>query len=115
MNLAHHLEQSAFFFPDRPAVCQGGVETTYARLNDSANRVATALIKLGVKPGDHIGLCTPNSTDWIIFYFGVLKAGAVAVTLSAMLTGDELANLIHHARPRFLFIAPVQTPMKPKG
>jgi long-chain acyl-CoA synthetase len=106
MNLAHHLEQSAFFFPERPAVCQGGVETTYARLNDSANRVATALIKLGVTPGDHIGLCTPNSTDWIIFYFGVLKAGAVAVTLSGMLTGEELATLIHHAGPRFLFIAP---------
>ncbi|MBI4767397.1 MAG: AMP-binding protein [Deltaproteobacteria bacterium] len=106
MNLAHHLEQSAFFFPDRPAVYQGGVETTYARLNDSANRVATALIKLGVRPGDHIGLCTPNSTDWIIFYFGLLKAGAVAVTLSGMLTGEELATLIHHARPRFLYIAP---------
>ena len=38
----------------------------------------------------------------------MLKAGAVAVTLSAMLTGDELANLVHHARPRFLFIAPTR-------
>ncbi len=30
MNLAHYLEQSAFFFPDRPAVRQDGVETTYS-------------------------------------------------------------------------------------
>lgn len=106
MNLAHYLEQSAFFFPDRPAVRQDDVEMTYRQMNDSVNRVATALIRLGVKPGDHIGLCAPNSTEWIIFYFGVLKTGAVAVTLSALLTGDELANLVHHARPRFLFIAP---------
>jgi long-chain acyl-CoA synthetase len=106
MNLAQNLEQSAFFFPDHPAVCQDGVETTYGHLNNSANRVATALIKLGIKPGDHIGLCAPNSMEWIVFYFGVLKAGAVAVTLSAMLTSDELANLVHHARPCFLFIAP---------
>jgi long-chain acyl-CoA synthetase len=108
MNLAHHLEQSAFFFPDRPAIRQAGVEMTYAQLNDSANRVATALIKMGIKPGDHVGLCTPNSTDWIIFYFGVLKAGAIAVTLSAMLTGDEMANLVNHARPRFIYITPAK-------
>ena len=49
---------------------------------------------MGVKPGEHVGLCAPNSVDWIVFYFGVLKAGAVAVTLSGLLTGDELVNLL---------------------
>ena len=44
-----------------------------------------------------------NSADWIAFYFGVLKTGAVAVTLSGVLTGDELVNLVNHSRPRFLF------------
>jgi long-chain acyl-CoA synthetase len=77
MNLARNLEASAFFFPD--------------------------LIRLGVKPGEHVGLCSLNSADWIAFYFGVLKAGAVAVTLSGVLTGDELALLVNHARPRFIF------------
>lgn len=108
MNLAHHLEQSAFFFPDRPAVRQDCVEMTFAQLHDSVNRVATGLIKMGIRPGDHIGLCAPNSTEWIIFYFGVLKAGAIAVTLSAMLTKDELANLVRHAKPRFVYIAPTR-------
>ena len=103
MNLAQNLEASAFFFPDRPAVRQAGFEMTYGQLNDQANRVATGLIKMGVKPGDHVGLCAPNSADWIVFYFGVLKAGAVAVTLSGLLTGDELANLGNHSKPRFIF------------
>jgi long-chain acyl-CoA synthetase len=103
MNLAHNLELSAFFFPNRPAVRQGSIEMTYAQLNDQANRIATGLIKMGVKPGEFIGLCALNSADWIVFYFGVLKAGAVAVTLSGMLTGGELANLVNHAKPRFLF------------
>ena len=105
MNLAHNLEASAFFFPDRPAVRQAGSEWTYAQLNDQANRIATGLIKMGVKPGEHIGLCAPNSADWIIFYFGVLKAGAVAVTLSGVLTGDELARLVNHSKPRLIFAA----------
>jgi long-chain acyl-CoA synthetase len=76
---------------------------TYAQLNDQANRIATGLIKMGVKPGEFIGLCALNSADWIAFYFGVLKAGAVAITLSGTLTGDELANLVNHSKPRFLF------------
>jgi long-chain acyl-CoA synthetase len=103
MNLAHNLELSAFFFPDRPAVRQGSLEMTYAQLNDQANRIATGLIKMGVKPGELIGLCALNSADWIAFYFGVLKTGAVAVTLSGTLTGDELARLVSHSKPRLVF------------
>lgn len=103
MNLAQNLEFSAFVFPDRPAIRERGIEMTYAQLNDRASRVATGLIKMGVKPGDHVGLCTLNSADWIAFYFGVLKTGAVAVTLSGVLSGDELAILVNHAKPRFIF------------
>ena len=110
MNLAHNLELSAFFFPDRPAVRQDRLELTYAQLNDQANRIATGLIKMGVKPGDLVGLCALNSADWIAFYFGVLKAGAVAVTLSGMLTGDELVNLVSHAKLRFIFAAETKLP-----
>jgi long-chain acyl-CoA synthetase len=103
MNCAQNLEISAFFFPERPAIREAGSEKTYAQLNDQANRIATGLIKVGLKSGDLVGLCAPNSGDWIAFYFGVLKAGAVAVTLSGVLTGDELRNLVSHSRPRFIF------------
>ncbi len=105
MNLSHNLELSAFFFPDRPAIREAGSELTYAQLNDQANRIATGLIQLGLKPGEFVGLCAPNSSDWITFYFGVLKTGAVAVTLSGVLTGDELKNLVKHSNPRFIFAA----------
>jgi long-chain acyl-CoA synthetase len=103
MNLAVNLERSAFYFHDRPAISEDGLEISYAMLNEQANRVATALIKLGIKPGDHLGLCAPNSPDWLIFYFGVLKAGAVAVTLSSLLSKDEFCLLINHAKLKFLF------------
>lgn len=106
MNLANNLEASAIYFPDRPAIRQGNLEWTYGELNQRANQVATGLIKLGIKPGDYIGLCSLNSPDWIAFYFGTLKAGAVAVTLSGLLTGDELAYLIDHGKPRMLFTEP---------
>jgi long-chain acyl-CoA synthetase len=103
MNLARNLENAAFYFPDRAALREGGVQINYAQLNDQANRVATALIEKGLQPGELVGLCAPNSMDWISIYFGVLKTGAVAVTLSSLLRGEELALLVNHARPRFVF------------
>jgi long-chain acyl-CoA synthetase len=103
MNLARNLENSALFFPDRPALSEAGVEITYAQLNDQANRIATGLIKMGVKPGELVGLCAPNSSEWIAIYFGIIKTGASAITLAGSLTGDELTNLVKHASPRFMF------------
>ncbi len=106
MNLATNLESSAFFFPERPALCENDLEVSYAALNDRASRIATGLLRLGVKPGDHIGLCAPNSSDWIAFYFGVLKTGAIAITLSSLLTPDEMTLLVNHSKPRFMFTVP---------
>jgi long-chain acyl-CoA synthetase len=103
MNVAGNLERSARFFPDNPAVSFAGRETTYSRLDDEASRVASALIKMGLIPGDHVALCGANCLEWIIAYFGVLKAGAVAVTLSGALSSDELALLANHAKPRLVF------------
>jgi len=105
MNLATNLERSALFFPDRPAVSDVGVEMSYGQLNDRSNRIATGLIKMGVRAGDRIGLCAPNTADWIAFYFGVLKAGAISMTLSSLLKPDELALLVNHAKPRIIFTA----------
>ncbi|MCX8111501.1 MAG: AMP-binding protein [Syntrophorhabdaceae bacterium] len=103
MNLTSNLERSAFFFKSRPAISEGSIETSYGQLNVEVNKVATALIKMGIKPHDHVGICAPNSKEWIIFYFGVIKTGAIAVTLSNTLSYNELAFLISHAKPRYIF------------
>jgi long-chain acyl-CoA synthetase len=104
MNLARNLERSAFFFPDRPAVSEAAREMTYVQLNEKANRVATALMGMGIQPGEHVGLCAPNSGDWLAFYFGTLKLGAVAVTYSPLLKKDEMNLLIGHSHPRVLLV-----------
>ena len=103
MNIATNLEWSARYFPKRLAISQEGAPTSYAELNQMANRVATALVDLNIHPGDHIGLYAPNSGDWIAFYFGALKVGAVPVTLSSQLSPDELSLLLNHSQPRMIF------------
>jgi long-chain acyl-CoA synthetase len=111
MNIAHNLEYSARFFPNRPAVCSGDVQITYSRFNEQVNRAATGLLNLGIRPGDLIGLCAPNSVEWLVFYFGALKAGATAVTYPNALTSVELIPLLEHSRPRLLFTTPDKLPV----
>ena len=103
MNIAKNLESPAYFFPERPMIREGSSVIPYSRFNEHANRVATALLKLGVGPGDHVGLCAPNSGQWLAIYFGAIKVGAVAVTLPSTLTRDELDFLIKESVPKVIF------------
>jgi long-chain acyl-CoA synthetase len=103
MNLAHHLERSAFHFPDRVAVEDGNREIRYGEFNREASRIGSALVSIGVRPGDHVALCAPNSFEWLAFYFGVLKAGAAAVTISHLSTPGELSRALGDCRPKALF------------
>lgn len=103
MNIARHLERSAAFFPERPAVREEGREIAYRELNELAARTAGALRQLGVRSGDLIGLWAPNSAEWLAGYFGLLKLGAVAVTLSSQLPPEELTRMVRHAGVRYIF------------
>ena len=107
MNISNNLENEAsYYFPNRPALSEAGNEITYSEFNHRTNLVTSGLLTFRVKPGEHIGLLAPNSVNWLFifyFYFGVLKAGAVALTLSGVLTGDDLRNLVSYSGPRFIY------------
>ncbi len=103
MNIATNLERTAFYFPERTALVDGGSRVTFRQLDRDAGRVAAALAAGGVRPGDRVALCAPNSRAWVTFYFGVLKAGAVAVTFSHLLSRPELAQVLSDCRPRAVF------------
>jgi long-chain acyl-CoA synthetase len=110
MNLATNLENSAFLFPNKPAVREDSICLSYKEFNAQVNRIATGLIKLGVKPRDLVGLCAPNSLNWLIFYFGILKTGATAVTLPNSLMSTDLAAILGNAKPRIIFTTPDRVP-----
>ncbi len=103
MNIADILETAAHNFPDNLAIIDEKTELTFGQLNCKSNKIASQLVKNGVSPGDHVALIAPNSSDWVIFYFGVLKAGAVAVTLAFTMTADELQPLLEESGPKVVF------------
>ncbi len=106
MNLAGILEYSARFFPERTAAISQGREISYAFLNEEANRVASGLARLNIRPGDNVAICQPNGITWIAAYFGILKTGATAVTLFSGLSEAELNQLLDDGRPRAIFMDP---------
>jgi len=84
------LEQSAERFPDRPATIFMGAKLTYRELNALANRFANALLALGVRKGDRVALLMPNCPQFVISYYGALKAGAVVVATNPLYVEREV-------------------------
>lgn len=93
--LVHHfLELSAKRFPDKVALIHGDVRATYEEINTKADALARWLLDHGVSSGDRIVLLLENSLEYVVSYYGVLKAGAVAVPLSTDLKPEGLRLLL---------------------
>lgn len=110
MNLATILEDSARYFPNNTAIIEDERTYTYSEFNNYASKIASALSGYGIRPGDYIGFCAPNSFDWLAFYYGALKCGAVAVTFSYLLTKNEFQKILFDCIPRVLFTTDARLP-----
>jgi long-chain acyl-CoA synthetase len=103
MNIATNLDRAAFHFPDHCAIIEAERSISFSEFSRDANQMASALVRVGVRPGDHVALCAPNSYAWLVVYFGAIKAGAVAVTFSHLLMKEELARTLADCEPKVLF------------
>ncbi len=98
VNLIHQfLERSADKYPEKEAVWHKEQWMTYARLETSANKVGNYLRESGIQRGDRVALLHENSFDYIIAYYGILKAGAVTVALNTETTSEALVYTLGHS------------------
>jgi len=95
MNIAHHVEQGHRLFPDKIALIFEDKSFTYKQLEELAGRVANGLRGLGIKKGDRVALFLPNIPEFVISYLGILKIGAVAVSVNVMLKTAEVSYILH--------------------
>lgn len=84
------IRSSAKKWPNRNALIFAGMEMTYRELDQLSDRFAAALHALGVRKGDRVALYLPNSPQFAIAYYGLLKAGAVFVPVSLLLADREI-------------------------
>ena len=97
MNVAQALERSARFFPDHDALVCKGRRWSYAELDRAAGLAAAGFARLGVRGGDRACLLLPNGAEFVIAYFGLLKLGAIPISLNVMLKADEIAFIVGDA------------------
>lgn len=94
------FEESARVLPDKCVMVHGKERISYGNLNRESNRVARWLMDHGVAPGDRVALMLENCREYLSGYYGILKAGGVAVPLNPDLKPDGLAPLLSRITPR---------------
>ena len=77
---------------------------SYAEIDASSARLANALTRLGIVPGDRVGTFMWNSTQHLETYLAVPSLGAVLHTLNCRLSAEHIAYIINHAADRFLIL-----------
>jgi long-chain acyl-CoA synthetase len=109
MNIAQNVELGCCLFPNKPALIFEGLYFTYKQLNEMANRFANALFGLGIRRGDRIALFLPNIPEFVISYLGILKIGAIAVSINVMLKSDEVSYILNDCAAKVIITTELQS------
>ena len=88
------LTEAAARQPQRPAVASDGCLLTYQELDQLSNKVARALLRLGVAPGDRVAVLAPKSAAAVAGVYGALKAGACYVPLDPKAPAGRLSHIV---------------------
>jgi len=112
------LHRAVDLFGSRVGVVSGDREFTYRELGERCERLAGALIALGVEPGDRVGYLSFNTHQLLEGYFGVLQARAIVMPLNVRLSESELTVILNHSGAKILMFesdfAPVVEKMRPR-
>ncbi|GAA4338677.1 long-chain fatty acid--CoA ligase [Variovorax defluvii] len=106
MNLGMYTARSARFWADRPAILFRDGALSYAQLEQRSNRLAHALLALGLQRGDRVAVVSPNRPEIVELECALYKAGLVKVALNARLAPTELADALANAEPAACLAGP---------
>ncbi len=91
------LNQAAERFGPREALMYEGRRWSFAAFRDEVDRVARALINLGVQPGDKVSLWMPNRAEWLFLFGAIAKIGAVLVPINTRFRTTDMEYLVQHS------------------
>ncbi|WP_425041096.1 AMP-binding protein [Primorskyibacter sp. S187A] len=106
-----HLRRAARVFPDKLAVVYGPHRKTYAEYYARCSRLASALTKMGVAPGDVVATLLPNLPAQAESHFGVPACGAVLNTINTRLDVDTVAYIFDHGGAKVVLVDPQFLPL----
>jgi long-chain acyl-CoA synthetase len=100
----HYLEESARKYPDKACTIFKGAEISFKEMDAITDQIAAALADLGVKKGDRVGMYIPNTPQFVMAYFGILKAGGVVVAVDSRYTGPEVVHHVNDSNVEIMFV-----------
>ena len=100
----HFLEEAARRVPNNVALIFQGKELTYAELNKAADAVAAGLAANGFKKGDRAVIYMPNLPQFVIIYYGILKAGGIVIATNPLYTERELQHQLKDCGAETVFV-----------
>ena len=101
-NLADLFEAAVDAFGEREYLVADGNRRTYAEMEERANRLAHHLLEAGVGPGDHVGIYSYNSVEWVETAWAVFKIRAVWININYRYVEEELRYLFTNANLKAL-------------
>jgi long-chain acyl-CoA synthetase len=102
LNLAMMLREAARSAPGKPALLFDGGRLSYLELDAASDRVAVGLRARGLSPGDAVALQLPNVPQFVVSYFGILKAGCVVVPMNVLFKAGEIGYVLRDSGARML-------------
>jgi long-chain acyl-CoA synthetase len=102
--LFHFLEDAAKEFPDKACSIFKGASVSYAEMDDLTNRLAAALKDYGVSKGSPVGIFMPNSAQFIMAFYAILKAGGIVVATNPLYTAREIEHQMNDAGVELMLV-----------
>src|SRR5688572_22985862 len=103
LNLASIVKHHARLTPEKEAVVWNDTRLSYVQLDAMSNKVANALVRMGIGHGDKVALNCPNLPYFPIVYYGIMKAGAVVVPTCVLFTPREITYQLKDSDAKVLF------------
>jgi long-chain acyl-CoA synthetase len=104
-DMASRIRLHAMQAPDRPALIEGARRLDYAALDRQMDRIAAALQRDGVAPGEAVGICAASSIEYACVFLGALRAGVAVAPLAPGATPASLHRMLADADAKLLFTA----------
>ena len=99
------MAAAAHRFGDAEALVDGPVRLSWRQLHHQVRTFAGALFADGIRPGDGVAVCAPNSHHWVIAALGALHTGATLVPVNTRFTAAETADLLTRSHAKALVVA----------
>jgi long-chain acyl-CoA synthetase len=102
--LFYFLEENARKYPDTSCTIFKGAKISYREMNEITDRLAAGLSDIGVKKGDRVGIFMPNTPQFVMAYFAILKLGGVVVATNPLYSPREIEHQLNDSGAEVMLV-----------